>query len=125
MDHPKTYHYLNQSSCYELVGVSDAHDYLATRRAMDIVGINAKDQVKVMNNHHLTNEQSKNKKSSQYLSLAQEAIFRVVAAILHLGNISFTKGKDVDSSVPKDDKAKFHLKTAAELLMYESLLLSQ
>ncbi|KAL0812826.1 hypothetical protein Bca101_069269 [Brassica carinata] len=62
LGHPKTFHYLNQSKCYELVGISDAHDYLATRRAMDI-------------------------------------------------------GKEVDSSVPKDDKSKFHLKTAAELLM--------
>lgn len=42
---PKTFHYLNQTSCYELVGVSDAHDYLATRRAMDIVGISQQDQV--------------------------------------------------------------------------------
>lgn len=50
----------------------------------------------------------------------QEAIFRVVAAILHIGNIDFTKGKEVDSSVPKDDKAKFHLNTTAELLMYGS-----
>jgi hypothetical protein len=48
----------------------------------------------------------------------QEAIFRVVAAILHIGNIDFAKGKEIDSSVPKDNKAKFHLKTAAELLMY-------
>ncbi|CAK7341033.1 unnamed protein product [Dovyalis caffra] len=87
---PKSFHYLNQSTCFELVGVSDAHDYLATRRAMDIVGISAKEQ---------------------------EAIFRVVAAVLHLGNIDFTKGKEVDSSVPKDDQAKFHLKTTAELLM--------
>ena len=47
----------------------------------------------------------------------KEAIFRVVAAILHLGNIEFTKGQDVDSSVPKDDKSKFHLQTAAELFM--------
>nr|VDD41893.1 unnamed protein product [Brassica oleracea] len=75
LGHPKTFHYLNQSKCYELVGISDAHDYLATRRAMDIVGISEKEQ---------------------------EAIFR---------------GKEVDSSVPKDDKSKFHLKTAAELLM--------
>ncbi|KAE8667505.1 Myosin-11 [Hibiscus syriacus] len=87
---PKSYHYLNQSRCIELVGVSDAQEYLATRRAMDIVGISHKDQ---------------------------EAIFRVVAAILHLGNIVFTKGKEADSSLPKDDQAKFHLKTAAELLM--------
>ncbi|KAL5054131.1 hypothetical protein RYX36_034813 [Vicia faba] len=47
----------------------------------------------------------------------QEAIVRVVAAILHIGNIEFAKGKEVDSSVPKDDKANFHLKTIAELLM--------
>ncbi|KAK3418320.1 myosin-9 [Eucalyptus grandis] len=87
---PKSFHYLNQSKCYELVGVNDAHDYLATRRAMDIVGISAKDQ---------------------------EAIFRVVAAILHLGNIVFCKGKEIDSSVPQDDQGIFHLKMTAELLM--------
>ncbi|KAL3728020.1 hypothetical protein ACJRO7_032723 [Eucalyptus globulus] len=87
---PKSFHYLNQSKCYELVGINDAHDYLATRRAMDIVGISAKDQ---------------------------EAIFRVVAAILHLGNIVFCKGKEIDSSVPQDDQGIFHLKMTAELLM--------
>jgi len=42
---PKSFHYLNQSSCYELEGVNDAHEYLATRRAMDIVGINEEEQV--------------------------------------------------------------------------------
>lgn len=41
----------------------------------------------------------------------------MVAAILHIGNVEFTKGKEVDSSVPKDDKSKFHLNTVAELLM--------
>ncbi|CAL9074190.1 unnamed protein product [Musa acuminata var. zebrina] len=90
---PSSFHYLNQSNCYELVGVSDAHDYLATRRAMDIVGISAQEQ---------------------------DAIFRVVAAILHLGNIDFTKGQEIDSSVLKDDKSKFHLKMTAELLMCDS-----
>jgi len=48
----------------------------------------------------------------------QDAIFRVVAAILHLGNIEFTKGKEMDSSVPKDEKSWFHLHTAAELFMW-------
>lgn len=86
---PKSFHYLNQSSCYELEGVNDAHEYLATRRAMDIVGINEEEQ---------------------------EAIFRVVAAILHLGNIDFAKGKEIDSSVIKDEKSRFHLNTTAELL---------
>ncbi|KAL5200646.1 hypothetical protein ABZP36_021849 [Zizania latifolia] len=90
LGNPKTFHYLNQSNCYELVGVSDAHEYLATRRAMDIVGISTQEQ---------------------------DAIFRVVAAILHIGNIEFAKGKEVDSSVLKDDKSKFHLDTTAALLM--------
>ncbi|KAL9318583.1 hypothetical protein ACSQ67_015100 [Phaseolus vulgaris] len=93
LGNPRSFHYLNQSKCYELADISDAREYLATRRAMDIVGISQKDQ---------------------------EAIFRVVASILHIGNIEFTKGKDVDSSVPKDDKAKFHLKTTAELLMCDA-----
>ncbi|EOX94525.1 Myosin family protein with Dil domain, putative [Theobroma cacao] len=86
---PKSFHYLNQSNCYELVGISDAHDYLATRKAMDIVGISEKEQ---------------------------EAIFRVVAAILHLGNIAFAKGEE-DSSILQDDESKFHLQMTAELLM--------
>ncbi|XWS20103.1 hypothetical protein CRYUN_Cryun31cG0072200 [Craigia yunnanensis] len=86
---PKNFHYLNQSSCYELDGVNDAHEYLETRRAMDIVGINDQEQ---------------------------EAIFRVVAAILHLGNINFAKGKEIDSSVIKDEKSRFHLNMTAELL---------
>ncbi|KAG2696674.1 hypothetical protein I3760_07G070000 [Carya illinoinensis] len=96
LGNPKSFHYLNQSNCYELVGVSDARDYLDTRRAMDIVGIS---------------------------EMEQEAIFRVVAAILHLGNIEFAKGKEVDSSVPKDDQAKFHLRMTAELLMCDAVAL--
>ncbi|XP_024973824.1 myosin-9 [Cynara cardunculus var. scolymus] len=87
---PKSFHYLNQSNCYELVGVSDAHDYLATRRAMDIVGISQTEQ---------------------------DAIFSVVASILHLGNLEFAKGEEHDSSILKDDKSKFHLQMTAELLM--------
>lgn len=47
----------------------------------------------------------------------QEAIFRVVAAILHLGNIEFAQGDEADSSVPKDDESKKYLKNAAELFM--------
>nr|CAB3473388.1 unnamed protein product [Digitaria exilis] len=86
---PRSFHYLNQSSCIEVDGINDAEEYLATRRAMDIVGINEEEQ---------------------------EAIFRVVAAVLHLGNIDFAKGTEIDSSVIKDDKSRFHLNNAAELL---------
>ncbi|WMV47058.1 hypothetical protein MTR67_040443 [Solanum verrucosum] len=90
LDNPRTFHYLNQTNCYELDGLDDAKEYLATRRAMDVVGISSEEQ---------------------------DAIFRVVAAILHLGNIEFAKGKEIDSSVPKDEKSWFHLRTAAELFM--------
>ena len=42
---PKSFHYLNQSKCFELDGINDAHEYLATRRAMDVVGISEEEQV--------------------------------------------------------------------------------
>ncbi|KAG4970205.1 hypothetical protein JHK85_036626 [Glycine max] len=86
---PSSFHYLNQSKCYALDGVDDAEEYLATRRAMDVVGISEEEQ---------------------------EAIFRVIAAILHLGNIEFAKGEEIDSSVIRDEKSRFHLNVTAELL---------
>ncbi|GMN50399.1 hypothetical protein TIFTF001_019550 [Ficus carica] len=96
LGHPSTFHYLNQSNCYKLDGVDDSKEYIDTRRAMEIVGISSDEQ---------------------------DAIFRVVAAILHLGNIEFAKGKEMDSSTPKDEKSWFHLKTVAELLMCDVKLL--
>ncbi|PON39406.1 Myosin [Parasponia andersonii] len=93
LGNPKEFHYLNQSNCYELDGVNDAHEYLATRRAMDVVGISEEEQV---------------------------AIFRVVAAILHLGNVEFAKGEEIDSSVIRDEKSRFHLNMTAELLMCDA-----
>ncbi|EPS72869.1 hypothetical protein M569_01887, partial [Genlisea aurea] len=93
LGHPKSFHYLNQSSCYVLDGVDDAKEYIATRKAMDTVGISSDEQ---------------------------EAIFRVIAAVLHLGNIEFVKGKEIDSSMPRDEKSLFHLRTAAELLLCDA-----
>ncbi|KAK9733826.1 hypothetical protein RND81_04G095200 [Saponaria officinalis] len=93
LGNPRSFHYLNQSNCIELEGLDDGEEYLATRRAMDVVGISSEEQ---------------------------DAIFRVVAAVLHLGNIEFTKGKEIDSSEPKDEKSRFHLQTAAELFMCDA-----
>lgn len=45
LGNPQSFHYLNQSSCYELDGVDDASEYLETRRAMDVVGISNEEQV--------------------------------------------------------------------------------
>ncbi|CAA0374310.1 unnamed protein product [Arabidopsis thaliana] len=87
---PSTFHYLNQSNCHALDAIDDSKEYLATRKAMDVVGISPEEQ---------------------------DAIFRVVAAILHLGNIEFAKSEESDGAEPKDDKSRFHLKVAAKLFM--------
>jgi len=42
---PRNFHYLNQSNCIELDALDDAKEYLATRRAMDVVGISSDEQV--------------------------------------------------------------------------------
>ncbi|QHO12232.1 uncharacterized protein DS421_15g505130 [Arachis hypogaea] len=48
----------------------------------------------------------------------REAIFRVIAAILHLGNINFAKSEEeTDSSVLENEESKLHLQITAELLM--------
>ncbi|WCJ29303.1 myosin putative [Euphorbia peplus] len=96
LDHPSHFHYLNQSKTYDLEGVSNAEEYVKTRRAMDIVGISQEDQ---------------------------EAIFRTLAAILHLGNIEFSPGKEYDSSTVKDQKSSFHMQMAAKLFMCDANLL--
>ncbi|KAH6767833.1 myosin 1 [Perilla frutescens var. hirtella] len=44
LGHPHTFHYLNQSTCFKLDDVDDAHDYLSTRKAMDVVGISGEEQ---------------------------------------------------------------------------------
>ncbi|RVW52268.1 Myosin-15 [Vitis vinifera] len=45
------------------------------------------------------------------------AIFRTLAAILHLGNVEFSPGKEHDSSVLKDQKSNFHIQMAADLFI--------
>ncbi|KAL6216868.1 hypothetical protein ACLB2K_010086 [Fragaria x ananassa] len=96
LGHPSHFHYLNQSKTYELEGVSNAEEYIKTRTAMDIVGISQAEQ---------------------------EAIFRTLAAILHLGNVEFSPGKEHDSSVLKDQKSSFHMQMAANLFMCDENLL--
>jgi len=46
---PRKFHYLNQSNCIELDGLDDSKEYLATKRAMEVVGISADEQVLLSN----------------------------------------------------------------------------
>ncbi|KAG0502343.1 hypothetical protein HPP92_002415 [Vanilla planifolia] len=96
LGHPSCFHYLNQSKTYELDGISSEQEYLRTRRSMDIIGISSYDQ---------------------------EAIFRTLAGILHLGNIEFSPGNEHDSSTVNDAKSIFHLQMAAKLFMCDPDLL--
>ncbi|CAD6213940.1 unnamed protein product [Miscanthus lutarioriparius] len=41
---PRSFHYLNQTNCYEVANVDDAREYIETRSAMDIVGIDQEEQ---------------------------------------------------------------------------------
>ena len=59
---PEHFGYLNQSQCYQVDGIDDIQEYKDTRNAMDIIGINKQEQ---------------------------DNIFRLVAGILHMGNMTF------------------------------------
>jgi myosin heavy subunit len=61
---PDTYHYLNQSGCFDVPGINDANDFKDTKNACKIMNIQEDEQ---------------------------DSIFRVIAGILHLGNINFTQ----------------------------------
>ena len=90
----KHFHYLNQSNCYDLRGVSNAEEYRLTRRSMNVVGIP---------------------------EVEQDAVFRTVAAVLHLGNVAFEEasigGADASSVA---GAAEEHLEAAAHLLAVDS-----
>lgn len=89
----RSFHCLNQSECYELDGVNDYQKYIQTRRSMDVLGVNPDEQ---------------------------EAVFRILASVLHLGNIEFDAEPDTDSLKFKDGKSRYHFEVAADLLRCES-----
>lgn len=61
---PDYFHYLSQTGVYKIDGTNDAHDFQETLRAMNVMGI---------------------------ADTRQKDILSVVAAILHLGNITFVE----------------------------------
>jgi myosin V len=87
---PADFFYLNQSSCTQLQGVSNADEYARTRRAMTVVGIPPDEQHECM---------------------------RLLAAVLHLGNVQFrAKDGDAEASAVAPGAAEAALGTAAGLL---------
>ena len=80
------FHYLNQSGHYQIKGVSDAEHYLRVRDAMTNLFMEPEEQ---------------------------DNIFRIVAGILHLGNVTFNKEDPEEVAVHADGEAA--LAKAAEL----------
>jgi len=85
LQNPENFNYLNQSGCFDIPGVNDSTEFKDTRKAFDIIGIN-KDE--------------------------QSAIFKILAAILHLGNIKFDAVHGEGSQINNKDT----LNTIATLL---------
>eukprot|EP00761_Pharyngomonas_kirbyi_P012356 gb/GECH01012383.1/.p1 GENE.gb/GECH01012383.1/~~gb/GECH01012383.1/.p1 ORF type:complete len:1469 (+),score=336.96 gb/GECH01012383.1/:1-4407(+) len=77
INNPQDFHYLNQSGCYDVDGIDDVEWMGEVRNAMDVIGINKTEQ---------------------------HSIFKLLAGILWLGNISFAdegneKAKVADEAV--------------------------
>lgn len=68
----ESFHYLNQSNCFQIDGVDDEADLEQLKSALDCLDIN----------------------ESQ-----QSSIFKIISAVLHLGNIRFSKKGTLDSAV--------------------------
>ncbi|XP_069970718.1 unconventional myosin-Va-like isoform X8 [Penaeus vannamei] len=86
LSHQDNFHYLKQGSSPHIDGVDDAEDFIETCKAFSLLGINEG---------------------------MQEQIFRILAGILHLGNVVLEEGNGDSSAISTGDKS---LKTVSELL---------
>ncbi|CAG0891258.1 unnamed protein product [Darwinula stevensoni] len=89
--HQDKFHYLNQGGNSYIDGIDDSKQFLATQKALKTFGISCKMQFQ---------------------------LFRVLAAILHIGNIAILDSLDQSEScrIPKDDP---HLQIASDLLQVD------
>eukprot|EP01104_Vermistella_antarctica_P007042 TRINITY_DN1777_c0_g1_i1.p1 TRINITY_DN1777_c0_g1~~TRINITY_DN1777_c0_g1_i1.p1 ORF type:complete len:946 (+),score=249.72 TRINITY_DN1777_c0_g1_i1:407-3244(+) len=69
---PDNYHYLKQSECYTIEGKDDLAEYNDTINAMKVIGITADEQ---------------------------DQIFSTVAAVLHIGNLTYEEGDKGNAAV--------------------------
>ncbi len=70
---PTSFRFLSGSGCTTISGVNDSSEYGAVRRALAVVGVEPTEQT---------------------------TLWRLVAAVLHLGNVQFSKGRDGASLDP-------------------------
>ena len=90
--------YLAQSTCLEIEEMDNAEGYKRTKEAMSIVGMTEEDQ---------------------------HCVFRVVAVVLHLGNVVFEADPEDDEKCVLAEDSKESLEAAAELLGTQAELLEK
>eukprot|EP01025_Chloroclados_australasicus_P040985 TRINITY_DN4316_c0_g2_i1.p1 TRINITY_DN4316_c0_g2~~TRINITY_DN4316_c0_g2_i1.p1 ORF type:complete len:1132 (-),score=113.18 TRINITY_DN4316_c0_g2_i1:883-4278(-) len=83
------YRYLNQSDTYELEDRDDIEEFKLCLHAMRTIGMSTGEQ---------------------------DSVFRIVAAILHLGNVTFSGSEDAELSGPEAEQALAH---CADLLQVQ------
>ncbi|XP_050118693.1 myosin-1 [Malus sylvestris] len=76
------YQYLKQSNCYSISGVNDAEEFSVVKEALDVVHINKEDQ---------------------------QSVFAMLAAVLWLGNISFSVIDNENHVEPVEDEGLFNV----------------
>ncbi|KHM99077.1 Myosin-J heavy chain [Glycine soja] len=82
LQNAEDYNYLRQSNCYSITGVNDAEEFRTVMEALDVVHISKEDQ---------------------------ENVFAMLAAVLWLGNISFTVIDNENHVQAVEDEGLFHV----------------
>jgi len=99
------FHYLKQSGCVSIPGVSDAIMWRQTVEAMNVIGLTQK--VRYFFPHEEDSLTHTNKQHQEQFDM-----LKILAAILHLGNVSFQEGRDDSSRLDHKES----LDTACSLL---------
>ncbi|KAL9324771.1 hypothetical protein ACSQ67_005416 [Phaseolus vulgaris] len=82
LQNAEDYKYLRQSNCYSITGINDAEEFRTVMEALDVVHIGKEDQ---------------------------ENVFAMLAAVLWLGNISFTVIDNENHVQAVEDEGLFHV----------------
>ncbi|KAH0683319.1 hypothetical protein KY290_021909 [Solanum tuberosum] len=92
---PESSFYLKQSYCYEIVSITNAHDYINIKNVLGIIRLSKKEQM---------------------------AILRIMASVMVLGNMECSKGNEIVSSILEVDSIWFQLHTTIAALYTHSSL---
>ncbi|CAF1126177.1 unnamed protein product [Rotaria sp. Silwood1] len=91
------YYYINQGNCCKVPKIDDKHDYQQVKQAFKIVGF-TQDEISI--------------------------IWKIVAAILHLGNLKFTDVDGEHCSITRSNDKNDELKWISKLLLCEEAEIS-